>query len=68
MEQVERRVFMYAANQTATFDLYADVVGSDPIIAVEIAGFSDASLPPGTSTIGTGANRSQILIADLGPR
>lgn len=69
-ENVERRIFMYSDGNAATFNFYADVAGSNPTITVELAALgAGTSAPGGVSTVGgAAANRSQILVADLGPR
>lgn len=60
--------FIYFTGGGAQFEFYLDVTGINPLISVELCVLSGS--PNGAIvTVGPGNdNRSQILIADLGPR
>lgn len=56
--------FMYFDGAGAQFEFYLDVSGTDPALAVELSILGSPNAPPTTAA----DHRSQILIADLGPR
>jgi len=68
----QRQVFgySYSTSQASGFsvDLVANVTGNNPTITIEVASLAAGSPPVGFTVIGgVGNDRSQILIADLGP-
>jgi hypothetical protein len=68
---VERRDFMYFDMQTATFEFYILVSTANPTLTIELGAFpvGAPSIPPGLGTYDSRrfANRSEVMVADLGP-
>lgn len=67
----ERQLFGYSFNATQStgfsVDLFTNVNGINPSITIEIATLNTGTQPIGFTVIGGGNDRSQILIADMGP-
>ena len=71
LDNVERRAFLYGntggnPSNGFTAELYVDVAGTSPALTIQLASLNNIAY----SAIGPagGAGRSQILIADMGPR
>jgi hypothetical protein len=73
----ERRMFCYGIGPPPGYpngvsaELFADVTGTNPTITIQMASLDAGGAPPNFTVIGgdsTVEARSQILIADLGPR
>jgi hypothetical protein len=68
----ERHIFGYSFNATQStgfsVDLFTNVNGNNPTITIEIATLNTGQPPIGFTVVGGGGtDRSQILIADMGP-
>jgi hypothetical protein len=60
---------MYNNGDSACFNLYADVVGNNPTVTIQLAISGAPPTQPPSTVAGAGFdNRSQITITDLGPR
>lgn len=59
--------FIYFSGGAAQFEFYVDVTGNNPALEVELS-ISNGTVNNTDPPITAGDNRSQILIADLGPR
>lgn len=72
-EQVERRIFTYRTTNICSgifCDFYADVVGPNPRIGLQLASIDPGGGTPAQFTTISGAGntaRSQVLVTDLGP-
>jgi hypothetical protein len=68
----QREIFGYTFNTTQStgfsVDLFANVNGNNPTITIEVCTLDVGQPPIGFTVVGGGGNdRSQILIADMGP-